>query len=464
MKTRYRLFIFAGLLATGACDDYLDVEPKGQIIPREVGEYDLLLNDLNDHRSFGDELYFSSDDFFPYELEDDENVTPDNPQFKFYRWAGDLYREGSVPGAWQTPYNFIYTYNVIIDGIDDAPVTGNGVAADRQRIKAEARVGRSFEYWLLVNLFARQYNPVSAASDPGVPLVTVPDASGDTPLRSSVQEVYDFIIKEVEESVADLPDKAVNFARPDKTAAYALLARYYLFAGDYEKALLNADRAIARNGQLTDYAALEAEAEGEENNAPIRTEQYMGSYMGAGFPFTVWLSDELQELYDPGDYRLARLLRTPCYITGECVEGRYSNGGSFTASINTSVPEMYLVRAECHARLGAGAKALNDINLLRSKRLPGEVYEDLTGSDFASDRETLAFVLDERRREMLFTGIRLFDLKRLNLEPEFATTVTHTMKGETYILRPEDNNWVFPIPDAVLIFNPDIQQNPRDYP
>ncbi|RNL78023.1 RagB/SusD family nutrient uptake outer membrane protein [Sinomicrobium pectinilyticum] len=464
MKTRYRLFIFAGLLATGACDDYMDVEPKGQIIPREVGEYDLLLNDLNDHRSFGDELYFSSDDFFPYELEDDENVTPDNPQFKFYRWAGDLYREGSVPGAWQTPYNFIYTYNVIIDGIDDAPVTGNGVAADRQRIKAEARVGRSFEYWLLVNLFARQYNPVSAASDPGVPLVTVPDASGDTPLRSSVQEVYDFIIKEVEESVADLPDKAVNFARPDKTAAYALLARYYLFAGDYEKALLNADRAIARNGQLTDYAALEAEVEGEENNAPIRTEQYMGSYMGAGFPFTVWLSDELQELYDPGDYRLARLLRTPCYITGECVEGRYSNGGSFTASINTSVPEMYLVRAECHARLGAGAKALNDINLLRSKRLPGEVYEDLTGSDFASDRETLAFVLDERRREMLFTGIRLFDLKRLNLEPEFATTVTHTMKGETYILRPEDNNWVFPIPDAVLIFNPDIQQNPRDYP
>lgn len=460
MKIRHILLIFSWLLVTVACNNYLNVEPKGQIIPREVGEYDLLLNDLNDHESFGDELYFSSDDFFPYELEDDENVIPDNPQFMLYRWEGNLYRGESVPGAWRTPYNFIYTYNVIINGIDDAPVTGNSVAADRQRIKAEARVGRSFEYWLLVNLFAKQYNPISAASDPGVPLVTVPDASGDTPPRSSVQEVYDFIIKEVEASVADLPDKAVNFVRPDKTAAYALLARYYLFTGDYEKALLNADRAIARNGQLTDYAALEAES--EENDAPIRAEQYMGSYMNVGIPYTVWLSDELQELYDPRDYRLTRLLRAPCYITGKCVEGRYSNSGSFTASINTSVPEMYLVRAECHARLGAGAKALNDINLLRSKRLPGEVYEDLTGADFASDREILAFVLDERRREMFFTGIRLFDLKRLNLEPEFATTVTHTMKGETYILRPEDNNWVFPIPDAVLIFNPDMKQNPRD--
>ena len=81
---------------------------------------------------------------------------------------------------------------------------------------------------------------------------------------------------------------------------------------------------------------------------------------------------------------------------------------------------------------------------------------------FLEKNEALAFVLKERRRELVMTGMRLFDLKRLNLEPEFAKTTVHTAGTETYTLEANANNWVMPIPPQIISLNPEMIQNQRD--
>lgn len=122
-----------------------------------------------------------------------------------------------------------------------------------------------------------------------------------------------------------------------------------------------------------------------------------------------------------------------------------------------STPEIYLIAAECEARLGNKEKAISYINKLRDHRII-----DNTPLTVESDEEALRKVLDERRREMVFQGCtRLIDLKRLNREPRFAKTIIHEADGVKYTLAPGDPKYILPIPPSVLRFNPNMIQNKR---
>ncbi len=80
--------------------------------------------------------------------------------------------------------------------------------------------------------------------------------------------------------------------------------------------------------------------------------------------------------------------------------------------------------------------------------------EQLTAS---TKEEALIKVLEEKRREFCFKGpMRLFDLKRLNLESQFQKTITHTADGETFILPPNDVRYIMPVNKEILNFNPDF--------
>ncbi|MCI6642711.1 MAG: RagB/SusD family nutrient uptake outer membrane protein, partial [Bacteroidales bacterium] len=129
----------------------------------------------------------------------------------------------------------------------------------------------------------------------------------------------------------------------------------------------------------------------------------------------------------------------------------------FRANLAMSTPEMYLIAAECEARIGSKDNAIALLNKLRNKRI--ENNEALTAS---TADEVLNVVLAERRREFPLLGLtRLIDLKRLNQEARFAKTVTHTVNGVAYTLSPNDSKYVLPIPAKVLRFNPGMPQNER---
>jgi hypothetical protein len=126
-----------------------------------------------------------------------------------------------------------------------------------------------------------------------------------------------------------------------------------------------------------------------------------------------------------------------------------------------NVPEMYLVRAECLAREGKQADALADINKLRQNRITPAAYVAFTPADFGNDDErVLRFVLEERRRELAFTGMRVIDLKRLNKETRFRKTVKHKAEGVEYELLPGSDKYLRQLWPNATVFNPDWPLNP----
>ena len=69
--------------------------------------------------------------------------------------------------------------------------------------------------FILINTFAKAYNPETAATDGGVAIIDKYDLEA-TPTKSTVAQVYDFIIKDIEEALPYLQEEPVNVYHPSK--------------------------------------------------------------------------------------------------------------------------------------------------------------------------------------------------------------------------------------------------------
>src|SRR5690606_38803427 len=148
----------------------------------------------------------------------------------------------------------------------------------------------------------------------------------------------------------------------------------------------------------------------------------------------------------------------------EDMEGRATIKATYYASdvlplTGLTTAELYLIKAECLIRNGerdAGVAVLDQ--LLRNRWNAAVDYPPTTA---AGDDEALRIVLEERRKELVFKGLRWYDLRRLNKDPRFAKTLTRTYNGETFTLPPDSKRYAFPIPNTERMANPNIQQNER---
>jgi hypothetical protein len=136
------------------------------------------------------------------------------------RKIGGLDIKGGVLEWWENGYKVIRMCNELIERMSTVK---RDASINNERI-AEARFLRAFNYFALVKRYG------------AVPLITKAQMISDTkdelyPKRDSEQAVYDFIIKETDEMVNDLPVTASDYGRPDKSAALALKSRAALYAG-----------------------------------------------------------------------------------------------------------------------------------------------------------------------------------------------------------------------------------------
>lgn len=76
----------------------------------------------------------------------------------------------------------------------------------------------------------------------------------------------------------------------------------------------------------------------------------------------------------------------------------------------------------------------------------------------ASADDALALVLKERRKELLFRGLRWIDIKRLNKEGA-GINITRLVNGMRYTLEPGDPRFALPLP-ADVIDASGMPQNP----
>jgi len=163
--------------------------------------------------------------------------------------------------------------------------------------------------------------------------------------------------------------------------------------------------------------------------------------------------------YNVNDLRKARFFKPqPANTTNPILRTiRMTYDGSTTLFVGPATDEIYLIRAECYARKGQKNQAMDDLNTLLRNRWTSGTWTDLQAID-AND--ALTKILAERRRELCFRSIRWTDLRRLNMEPQFATTLTKLLNNQLVNLPSNSLLYVFPIPPNVIELT-GMQQNQR---
>ena len=460
MRNKIYLFLLCFTGCFVSCDSFLDLQPKGIVIPRYYEDYEKLINYAQLLKASDSYPNFMTDDVY---LPDDGNVNFNDlevPNRNLYTFQAEIFGDAETDGLWEYSYNRIYYYNTIIEGVMEV----EDVTLDKKRsLRAEALVGRAFEYLTLVNAYANHYDKNTAATDPGVPLMLDKEINKSNLERATVQQVYDQILIDLDTAALYLPSKQKTAYRASKPVGLGMLARMYLYMGEYNEALKYAKLSLAENSSLLDlknYSVVDPDKSIGRINVPYGADNPEHIYIRLapwtfGFSGTAFGSDELVALYDHDNDMRFKLFFSN-YAWGVNYD-HYLWLPYIYANMAMSVPEVILIAAECEARVGSKDQAMLYLDQLLEYRIVG--YQPQTA---ATNQEALDKVLAERRKEMCMLGCtRVIDLKRLNREPRYAKTITHAANGQTFTLEPNSPRYIFPIPPKVLSFNPNMQPNER---
>ncbi|MCB9082180.1 MAG: RagB/SusD family nutrient uptake outer membrane protein [Lewinellaceae bacterium] len=367
-------------------------------------------------------------------------------------------QDGISNGMFNTIYNTILRCNTIINAdVELAPA----VKAQQDQYIGEAHAIRGLAYFDLVRSFAQHYGFTADNSHPGVPIVLEFDESVK-PARNTVAEVYAQIVSDLEKSVQLM---TINPAKPktmSKAAAQALLARVYLYMGNWAKAeemataVISSGRySLVSNANYVSSWNAESSSESifsiffradDDNGSDALGRMYILEGYGDYLP-----SADVINLIPAGDVRLG-VFKTDPNLSGNLGTVRVNKFPNPTVQNSTPVirlSEMYLIRAEARARQNKTSEAQADVNLIRKRGLPGAADVTATGQALLDEIEK------EKRIELMFEGHRLWELMRLK-KSLVRTNCTNLTCSVNY---PNDR-FVQPIPQREIDANPNIAQNP----
>lgn len=477
MKLKYIIPICATVMLT-SCDKFLDIKPKDKFLPTTVEDYENMLNSASLVNSGDYWLDLMTDDVFLPEGQPGNLYANQQPYArKIYTFKTKPYEETDNDFLWSEGYKRIFYFNTVINNIMNA--TGKPEAY-RKSVRAEALVGRAFEHLVMVNVYGKHYDEATAATDPGVPIALIGDISAKFK-RNTVKEVYEQILKDLNDAVPDLPNQPkITSFRANKPAAYALLSRAYLYMGNYEQAKKNAELALQLKSDLYDMNNYQVTAPGPFPYVPETPVGWTNMPAAQGNPETLYArhflrpfglaqlacaSSDLSALFTNDDQRWVLYYANgwppaPPFNYWNMYQVKIFLRGEFYNNA-VGIPEVYLNGAEAKARLNDLTGALELINKLRKNRIIPSAYVEVTPADLGNDPErVLRLVLDERRRELAFMNLRHIDLKRLNKETRFQKTIVHKAEGVEYKLLPNSNEYQRQIWPAASAFNPDWTLNP----
>lgn len=439
------LWLSAALLLTlTACDKQLDLEPaqnisEGLALSSDanvksvlLGAYDALMADgLYGGNSIRDAELLGSDGEIRWV------GTFNGPREVFNKTM--IAGNGEAENMWLDAYRAINIANNVLSALTFVN------EEDRATVEGEARFIRGMAYFQLVRFYGRSYEAGGGNSQLGVPLITQPtrgiDATSQVS-RGTVEQAYTLILDDLEKAESLLPDE--NGPRADTHTASALLARVYLQMGRYADARDHADAVISSGHYdlLGNYADL-------WNNDDNTSEDIFAMQVSAqdfseatlvvyysipefgGRDGDIEIEQKHLDLYDPADARLALHYDG----NGAIRTGKWKNQYRNQSLIRLA--EMYLIRAECNARLGSsvGASVDDDYNAVHTRAgLP------------AKSGVTLNDILLERRLELAHEGHRIHDIKRL--------------KGSADGFAYDADELVYPIPAREMEANKSLEQNP----
>lgn len=435
------MFLMIAALLAGGCKKYLDEKPDKKLaVPGTAEDLQVLLNNTGTlnicypgaGQLASDDIYISTDSWKSLYYLTERNS---------YVWAADVFND-IEQNDWSLPYAAIYYCNVVIDALKterarEIPAsTGNDLLG-------QSLFFRAYSFYHLLQEFGKPFDNATAGVDPGIPLRLVSDLN-EKSVRATVLESYQQVINDALQATNLLSASAPYKTRPTKRAGYALLARTFLAMHDYPAALKYADSALLLDKELLDYnnvVGAKANPFQRFNSEVIFHSSYFP--MGGG----AWLAKVDSTLYS--SYASEDLRKTLFFkIEGDnTVSFRGSYDGSIVQFNGLANDELFLVTAECYARMGDKEKAMARLNALLQKRYMTGTYIPMAAD---SPEKALDHIITERRKELVCRGIRWADLRRLNRESRYQTTIIRVLDGVKYTLPPNDKRYTFPIPRNVI--------------
>jgi tetratricopeptide (TPR) repeat protein len=510
----------------GSCtkiDDFLNERPsKSTAKPLEtVEELDGLLGTYSSfYRESSQTLFASSDDWGVIKEIHDSYAgiyAGTSAPNSFYPAVWDVANlETSGDKGWSEAWSKIFKANMVLVNLDN--VTGD--EEYKNNLKAEAHFIRAYDMFLLANIFCLPYtlSNTANADEPGLPLKRSTSFE-ESVERATLEATYEFIEADLTEALKITTpliretDGVLRSWRGNKTGVKAFAARFYLDMGDYTKALDFANEALAEYNTLVDYN-LDSRVGGMtyglsktytidqgtpaqqvvtlqypygHDNQSDLTERfawkealYMRFMYNGSWYFIP--SQDLLGLYDQVNDRRYEYNYVEGYSYDRgCVKPSFSYPGYIrfykdNLPSGPSTAEMYLIKAECHARLNQLPQAESAVNILRAKRISNTAAQDVIELSFANQQDAITKILEERRRELSFVA-RWYDVRRLNNndDPNDDVIITRSFYGYsssavnntgpvlTYTLPKDSRRYAAPIPYTELTSSQGvIKQNTYD--
>jgi hypothetical protein len=459
IKNTFTIMILAGL-GFSSCKKFVDIDPPITKVETETifenessamsavaGLYSKMLSSNLNMISGGTTIYtgLSSDEI----LNTVPSAVPDA-----FRTNSLLPTTGSYAlSFWTTPYNLIFHANSILEGLDNSTAISDSA---KNQLRGEVLVSRALLYFYLVNLFG------------DVPYVTGTDyrVNGSLP-RTGITQIYAALKNDMVRAQILLKENypSGNRFRPNKFTATALLARLYLYTGEYSLAEAASDAII--NSSRYSIVALSSVFTGTSSNETIWSLMRDNGNTNEGNAFVppsatvrpvYQLTPQLLAAFEPGDQR--KLVTATGWLGKNTVSGvdyYYPKKYKLTTPSGGVTPgeflvvfrlaEQYLIRAEARLNTGNLTGALQDLNIIRARA-------GLPALSLLLDAAQVKLAILQERRIELFAewGHRWLDLKRT----AEATNVLGPLKGSSW----QVTDMLYPIPQNEINLNPFLVQNP----
>lgn len=472
MKKIYSIIavVLVALSSSSCVKDFLDIKPRGKEIASTYDHYVGMLNHTLQvsfsgnfvFQNLGEELLNNTQTMTQLDTKQGE------PGVLAFKYDNNPYVSDASSPEWEVPYSKIYRYNVIIAEIMDAE---NGTEEQKKAVLAEARVQRAYMHFLASLMFSKPYNKATASSDLSIPIVTVANTmDSEKYTRSTVEEVYSWIIKEMTEAIPDLPIGEKGITRVYKGAANALLGRVYMQKGDYSNALTVLKDAKTQIEAIGAYTFLNYRTSG---NSWLGGKTYYKSYPRFNLNSEVvsthyltltnlvsdtsvpilGLKPDFVSQYVDGDLR-AKL------VTKHAASGLDRPVGRQEQNFLLDLPDLYMMLAECEARVGSADNAKSLMVAYRKTRFTTDALAAIPSSVDTKDK-LIQFIVNERVLEYPGWGMSVIDMKRLWNDPLFAAKkakYVHETGDGTFTAADKDQ-LTWKIPHKVIKYHSNWENN-----
>lgn len=318
-------------------------------------------------------------------------------------------------------------------------------------LKGQAHAIRALTYFTLVNMFAQPYSFKADASHPGVVVTTSSNWTEPVSRRNTVQEVYNLLISDLNNAISLLPAGTASSLAMNRNAARALLARVYLFKGDYTASKNMAAQVVRdvpmmiANYPSRLFTPTETEALFQIPPGVFAVNGYNTTFANfffrsrIQFQATADVATLLTE--NPNDLRkswvsaAAGNWNITKYPSGATQDPTPDKANAYYQTVIRS-SEMYLTAAECYANLNNQDSALYYLNAIQKRANVSLTGNAVTGAAL------LDSIYKERRKELAFEGLRMFDLLRWKKGVARADALGSTAKNLPF----PSNKAISPIP------------------